>query len=275
MSSYLNSHILQVPQAGPEFVCQVHILTDELDVLLDGLMDKICRETGQTKEELQQELEMVDLEDLDLPSDETTSTAPAEEDEEVSDFFRAAQADPILNREDLLRAPILPPISRPPPSATTTTTTTTITASTTITTTITTTVDDTDLLNFHTSTALDPIVTLPEILSPVLRPVARPRRGRFHRDFNRRRARAREQQRERQLEQEQQRQLEDDDEEGEEGRRVIRVRLPGQWQHQQQQDQKNQQEEEAEEAEEEGEDDGRTIRVRLPGQGRAIRIRRA
>jgi hypothetical protein len=176
-------------------------------------MDKICRVTGQTKEELQRELEMVEIEEVELPSDETTTAAAAEED--VSRFFQEAQADPILNREDLLRAPILPPISRPPPSTTTTTT-------------ITTTVDDTDVLDFHTSTAKDPIVTLPEIHSPVLRPVAHPRRGRFHWDFNRRRARAREQQRE---------QDDDDDEEGgQAGRagRVIRVRLPGQGQQLQQ-----------------------------------------
>ena len=246
MCSCLHSHILRVPQAGPEFLCQVHILADEIDVLLEGLKDKICRVTGQTKEELQRELEMVEIEEVELPSDETTTAGAAED---VSRFFQEAQADPILNREDLLRAPILPPISRPPPSTTTTTIT------------ITTTVDDTDVLDFHTSTAKDPIVTLPEIHSPVLRPVARPRRGRFHRDFNRRRARAREQQLQ---------QREQDDDDNEEGRqagragRIIRVRLPGQGQQLQQQ----------QEEEEEGDQEGRVIRVRLPGQERARRVRR-
>jgi len=134
------SHILRVPQPGPEFLCEVHILADEIDVLLEGLMDKICRATGQTKEELQRELEMPGIEEdsqLESTSDETCTTTAAAEDEEVLDFFHSAQSDPILTRQEILLTPIHPPVSRPPPS-----TTTTISASTTV--------DHTDLHTFTT-----------------------------------------------------------------------------------------------------------------------------
>ena len=158
---------------------------------------------------------MVELEEMqpETASDETidgtdtttaTTTTTTTVDEDVSDFFRAAQADPILTREDLLRAPIHPPISRPTPSTTTTT------------------VVDDDASHFHSSTQNDPVATPQEILGPVHPAIARPRRRRFPRHLlSRRLARAR------QLQQQQQQ----DDEEGEEGGqagRVIRVRLPGQ-----------------------------------------------
>jgi len=188
-------------------------LADEIDILLEGYMNKICRATGKSREELQRELARLELEEdpqLESVSDETTTTitTTAAEEEDVSRFFQEAQADPILTHQDLLLTPILPPLSRPPP---------TTTASTTI---------DTDILEFHSSNQTDPVITPQEIHSPVLRPVSRPRRGRFHQHLiNRRLARAREQQREQ----------EDDEWEGEgeeEGQagRVIRVRLPGQAQ---------------------------------------------
>jgi len=213
------SHTLRIPQPGPCFISEVHTLADDIDVLLEGLMDKICQATGQTREELPRELEMVELEEEMQPetaSDETIdgadttttlTTTTTTVDEDVSDFFRVAQADPILTREDLLRAPIHPPISRPTPSTTTTT------------------VVDDDASHFHSSTQNDPVPTPQEILGPVHPAIDRPRRGRFPRHLLRRRlARA---------QQLQQRREQDDEEEGEEGGQagwVIRVRLPGQEQ---------------------------------------------
>ena len=207
------SHTLRIPQPGPCFISEVHTLADDIDVLLEGLMDKICQATGQTREELPRELEMVELEDEMQPetaSDETIdstdttttlTTTTTTVDEDVSDFFRAAQADPILTRVDLLRAPIRPPISRPTPSTTTAT------------------VVDDDASHFHSSTQNDPVATPQEILGPVHPAIDRPPRGRFPRHLlSRRLARAREQQL----------QQEEDEEEGGQAGRVIRVRLPGQ-----------------------------------------------
>jgi len=42
---------------------EVHTLADEIDLLLEGFMDRICKATGRTREELQRELEMVELEE--------------------------------------------------------------------------------------------------------------------------------------------------------------------------------------------------------------------
>jgi len=188
-------------------------LADDIDVLLEGLMDKICQATGQTREELSRELEMVELEEMqpETASDETidgtdtttaTTTTTTTVDEDVSDFFRAAQADPILTREDLLRAPIHPPISRPTPSTTTTT------------------VVDDDASHFHSSTQNDPVATPQDILGSVHPAIDRPPRGRFPRHLlSNRLARAREQQLQ-----------EEEEEEGGQAGRVIRVRLPGQEQ---------------------------------------------
>jgi len=207
------SHSLRIPQPGPAFLSQVSSLADEIDILLEGYMNKICRATGQSRVELQRELARLELEEdpqLESVSDETTTTitTTAAEEEDVSRFFQEAQADPILTHQDLLLTPILRPISRPPP---------TTTASTTI---------DTDILEFHSSNQTDPVLTPQEIHSPVLCPVARPQRGRFHQHLiNRRLARAREQQ----LQQEDDEWEGEGEEEGQAGR-VIRVRLPGQAQ---------------------------------------------
>ena len=38
-------------------------MADEIDLLLEGFMDRICKATGRTREELQRELEMVELEE--------------------------------------------------------------------------------------------------------------------------------------------------------------------------------------------------------------------
>ena len=91
------SHTFRVPQPGPSFLSEVHAIADDIDVLIEEFMDKICRATGQSREELQRELEMVELEEdpqLDSVSDATititititTTTAAAAEEQDLSDF---------------------------------------------------------------------------------------------------------------------------------------------------------------------------------------------
>ena len=56
---------------------EVHTLADDIDLLLEGFMDRICKATGRTREELQRELEMVELEEetqLESASDEKSTT---------------------------------------------------------------------------------------------------------------------------------------------------------------------------------------------------------
>src|SRR5579862_9873568 len=74
-----HNHTIPAPTPGPTFNEEVETFIDSFDLIIAELMSKVCRSTGQTKEELVAELETLEIDDENEDEDEDEDEIEDEE----------------------------------------------------------------------------------------------------------------------------------------------------------------------------------------------------